>query len=265
MGNHKTGMPAQGERNRGLQVLLPFALPALLLALWGAVTFLKLMPPLLVPSPGATFSRFVRLFSREDLLSDVTATGWRWGFGYGLGCLIGVPLGLLTGCSRRLYDATYPGLDFFRSLPVTALFPLFLLLFGIGDGSKIAMAFAGTVFVIILNSAYGALQAQQTRLRAAKVFGASPWQTFRWVVFFEALPQTLAGMRTALSLSLIVVIVSEMFIGTQKGLGQRVYDAYTVNDTEKLYAVVVLTGLLGYLLNRCFVSFEDRIVFWTGK
>jgi NitT/TauT family transport system permease protein len=72
-------------------------------------------------------------------------------------------------------------------------------------------------------------------------------------------------MRTSLSLCLVVVIVSEMFIGTQLGLGQRVFDAYTVNDTEKLYAVLVLIGLLGYLINRGFVWAETRIVFWTGK
>ena len=185
--------------------------------------------------------------------------------GYATGCLVGVPLGLLVGSSLRLYRSTLPLLDFFRSLPVTALFPLFLLLFGIGEEAKIAMAFASTVFVVALNSAYGVLQAQRARIKAARVFGASRWQIFRWVIFFEALPQTLVGMRTTLSLSLIVVIVSEMFIGTKWGLGQRIYDAYTVNLTEELYAVLLVTGLLGYLSNRLFMAIETRLVFWTGK
>jgi NitT/TauT family transport system permease protein len=242
-----------------------FALPLACLALWYLVTGLKLVQPLLVPSPTATFKRLVALFLRENLTSDIGATAWRWGCGYVLGCLIGVPFGLFIGNSRRVYAATYPTLDFFRSLPVTALFPLFLVLFGIGDNAKIAMAFTAALFVVILNCAYGALQAKETRLRAARVFGASEGQVFRWVVFFEALPQTLAGMRTALSLCLVVVIVSEMFTGTTLGLGERVYNAYTVNDTEMLYAVLVLIGLLGYLINRGFVWAETRIVFWTGK
>jgi NitT/TauT family transport system permease protein len=75
----------------------------------------------------------------------------------------------------------------------------------------------------------------------------------------------MVGMRTALSLALIVVIVSEMFIGTQVGLGQRIFDAYTVNLTEELYAVLLLTGFLGYLMNRLFVAAEGRIVFWAGR
>jgi len=246
------------------RLLLPIFGPLALLGFWFLVTETGLVPPLLLPSPGAAFGRLYELLSSGDLIPDINASLWRWAAGYAVGCAVGIPIGLLIGISPRLYQSSFFLLDFFRSLPVTALFPLFLLLFGIGDASKIAMAFAATVFVIILNAAYGVLQAQKTRLRAARVFGASRWQLFRWVIFYEALPQTLVGMRTALSLALIVVIVSEMFIGTQAGLGQRVYDAYTKNFTEELYAVLVFIGVLGYLVNRLFVASERRIVFWVG-
>ena len=259
------GHPVITGRLAALSLLLPFVAPVLLLALWFAVSELGLAPALLVPSPGAAFGSLYTLLITGDLLPDIGASLWRWAAGYALGCAIGMPIGLLIGSSPAVYRSSFPLLDFLRSLPVTALFPLFLLLFGIGDSSKIAMAFAATVFVVILNSAYGVLQAKQSRIRAAKVFGASRQQIFRWVIFFEALPQTLVGMRTALSLALIVVIVSEMFIGTQVGLGQRIFDAYTVNLTEELYAVLLLTGFLGYIMNRLFVSAERRIVFWAGQ
>lgn len=244
---------------------LSLAGPLLLVLLWYLVTLLDLAPPLLVPAPGAAFSRLVAMVSGGDVIPDVLASIWRWGAGYAIGCVVGVPIGLAIGRSRPLYFASFPVLDFLRSLPVTALFPLFLLLFGIGDGSKIGMAFAATVFVVILNSAYGVLNAAPTRVYAARVFGASSAQIFRWVIFFEALPQTLVGMRTTLSLSLIVVIVSEMFIGTRVGLGQRVFEAYTVNNTVELYALLLLTGFLGYLMNRVFISAERRIVFWKTQ
>jgi NitT/TauT family transport system permease protein len=218
-----------------------------------------------MPSPGKAFARLGELVWSGDIFPDFNASLWRWTTGYAIGCLMGVPLGLVLGTSSVIYRASFSLIDFFRSLPVTALFPLFLLLFGIGDNSKIAMAFAATVFVVILNTAYGVVQAQKTRIRAARVFGASSWQVFKWVTFFEALPATLVGMRTSLSLALIAVIVSEMFIGTQKGLGQRVFDAYTVNLTVDLYAVLLFCGFLGYIVNRLFVQLEKRIVFWTGK
>lgn len=245
--------------------LLPVLGPLVVLLLWYAASRLRWASPLLLPSPGDSFSRLGEMLTSGYLLPDIRASVWRWSAGYASGCLIGVPLGLVLGASPAVYRSSFSLIDFFRSLPVTALFPLFLLVFGIGDSAKIAMAFTATVFVVVLNSAYGVRQAQRTRIRAAKVFGATRWQTFRWVTWFEALPLTLVGMRTALSLALIAVIVSEMFIGTQKGLGQRVYDAYTTNLTVDLYAVLLFCGFLGYLMNRLFVVIEKRIVFWTGK
>jgi sulfonate transport system permease protein len=235
------------------------------LLLWAIVSFLRIASPLLMPAPQEAFARLVTLLWTGDLLPDIRASLWRWLSGYVIGCAIGVPIGLFLGSNLIVYRATLPMVDFFRSLPVTALFPLFLLLFGIGDQAKIAMAFAATVFVVVLNSAQGVMNAQKTRVRAARVFGATRWQVFKWVTFFEALPQTLIGMRTAVSLALIAVIVSEMFIGTQEGLGQRVFDAYTVNLTVDLYALLLFCGFLGYFVNRLFYAVEVRIVFWAGR
>ena len=248
-----------------LSKVLPFLGPLVMAVIWYAVTILNLAPPLLVPSPNATFARLYELIATGDLILDVTSSLWRWFAGFMIGCIVGIPIGMIIGSSKWVYQSSFFVLDFLRSLPVTALFPLFLLLFGIGDGSKIAMAFTATVFVIILNTAYGVLQASKSRLRAATVFGATKWQQFRWVTFYEALPQTMVGMRTSISLALIVVIVSEMFIGTQNGLGQRVFDAYTRNFTEELYAILVVTGMLGYIVNRLFVIVEKKIVFWVGE
>lgn len=248
-----------------LKKALPLLGPLAMLIIWYAVTILNLAPPLLVPSPNAAFARLYELLATGDLLPDIASSLWRWFIGFLIGCIVGIPIGMLIGSSKWVYQSSFFVLDFLRSLPVTALFPLFLLLFGIGDSSKIAMAFAATVFVVILNTAYGVLQARKTRIRAATVFGASKWQLFKWVIFFEALPQTMVGMRTSLSLALIVVIVSEMFIGTQTGLGQRVFDAYTKNLTEELYAILVIMGVLGYIFNRLFVMLEKKVVFWVGE
>ncbi len=260
----KSAQPA-GPREQFAEIGLPFVGPLLVLVLWFVATQFRLASPLLMPPPGKAFVRLGEMLWSGDIFPDFRASLWRWVSGYGTGCLLGVPIGLVLGSSPKTYRASFSLIDFFRSLPVTALFPLFLLFFGIGDNSKIAMAFAATVFVVILNSAYGVVQAQKTRIRAARVFGASSWQVFKWVTFFEALPATLVGMRTSLSLALIAVIVSEMFIGTQKGLGQRVFDAYTVNLTVDLYAVLLFCGFLGFLVNRLFVVLERRIVFWAGK
>lgn len=239
--------------------------PVFILLLWIVLTTFKIANPLFLPTPWATFSRLFELISSQEIFPDIGRTASRWFWGYTLGCLVGIPIGILMGLSKKIYNSLEFAIDFFRSLPVTAVFPLFLLVFGIGDKSKVAMTFTAVVFIVILNSAYGVIQTKKTRIRAAKTFGASNWKIFRYVVFFEALPHTVVGMRASLSLALVVVVVSEMFIGTQFGLGQRIYDAYTRNSIDALYAVILLLGLIGYLSNRLFVLIERKVVFWAGK
>lgn len=189
----------------------------------------------------------------------------RMAIGYTIAIVFGVPIGLLLGSSQKLYKSFEIPLDFFRSLPVTTLYPLFVLLFGIGHYSKIAMVVAASIFVIVLNSAYGVMQSSQIRRQVARIFGASKWQMFKDIIFFESLPQTVIGLRVAISYALIVEIVCEMFMGAQRGLGQRVFEAYNTYLIEDLYAIAILVGLTGYAINKLFVFFEKRIIFWVGK
>jgi NitT/TauT family transport system permease protein len=155
--------------------------------------------------------------------------------------------------------------DFFRSLPVTALFPIFLVAFGIQDASKIAMVATAVAFVMIVTASYGVRQAPRTRQKMAQVFGASALQKFRDVVLPEAVGQIVSGMRVSLGTSMVVVIVAEMFIGARFGIGQRLYDAYSINAVEDMYGIVVLVGVLGYILNVLFSQIEKRLIFWSGK
>ena len=123
--------------------------------------------------------------------------------------------------SEKLYRSVEFVVDFFRSTPATAMFPLFLLIFGIGDFAKIAVAAFAAWLVVVFNVAYGVMNARQTRILAARVMGASSWRVFRDVMFFESLPQTFVGLRMAVSVALVVIIVAEMFIGSSDGLGRR--------------------------------------------
>ena len=180
-----------------------------------------------------------------------------------MGCSVGLIIGLLMGTSRKIYVACEFSVEFFRSLPVTALFPLFLLIFGEGDKCKGAMVFTATIFVVLINTAYGVFHAPKERIRMAKIFGASRVQIFYHITFFGALPQILIGIRTSLSLSFIVVIISEMFIGAEHGVGQRIYDAYNYNLTSDLYAIVLFLGIVGYISNKLVILVERRVANWA--
>ena len=239
--------------------------PICLLVVWFFAASASKGIAYLLPSPQAAFGHLAGLLGSSTFYGDVGMTLKRWLLGYALGVLAGAPIGLLMGSSERIYLSLEFLIEFFRSLPVTALFPLYLLAFGIGDAAKIAMVFTATIFVVMINTAYGVFHSSKLRVKMAKTFGASQLQIFLRIRFFEALPGMLVGMRTALSLSLIVVVLSEMFIGTKLGLGQRVFDAYTRNDVVDLYAVVLFLGLTGYLSNRLFIGMERRLAFWAGK
>lgn len=247
-----------------LQISLRLAGPLVIIGLWQILAVGEFRH-FLLPPPLATFQRLGELLLSAEILPDLARTILRWLGGFFLGSLVGIPAGLVMGSSRSAYSFMEVSVDFFRSLPVTALFPVFLILFGIGDASKLAMAFASTVFVVVLNSAYGVLHATDARTRMAHTFGASPAQIFYRVLLPEALPQIAVGMRTTLSLSLIVVVVAEMFLGTRFGLGQLIFDAYAKAAVADLYGIILLLGLIGYSSNVVFRLLESKTIYWAGQ
>lgn len=239
--------------------------PIVLLLIWWLVTNLNLVNPLFLSKPGETFIKFFQLIQTGKVLPDLWATFYRTLIGFGIATLIGVPIGIILGSSKKLYYSLELVIDFFRSLPATALFPLFLLVFGIGDAAKIAIGIFVCAWIIIVNSAYGVLHSPKTRMKLAQIFKATKLQIFKDITFFEALPQIFVGLRLSISIALIVVVVAEMFIGTKIGLGQRIFDAHLTYRTTELYAVILLAGLLGYILNKLFLLIEKRVLHWTGK
>ena len=147
--------------------------------------------------------------------------------------MIAIPLGIVLGSSERLYRSLEFVIDFFRSTPASAMFPLFLVLFGVGDETKISVAAFGAVLVILFNVAYGVMNARKTRLLAAKVMGASRLRVLFDVMLLESLPQTFVGLRNGVSLALVIIVVAEMFIGSHDGLGHRVFEAQQLFDMPR--------------------------------
>ena len=237
--------------------------PIALLVLWNWIADAAIFSPTLLPRPLEAFGKLFSLIVSGDILPDLYQTLWRTFVGYAAACLIGTFFGIFIGSFRPVYQSLEFLVDFFRSLPVTTLYPLFVLFFGIGSASKIAMVFAASVFVVLLNAAYGVIRSAPTRRAMARLYGASGLRVFFSITLPEALPQALIGMRIALSYSLIVAIVTEMFMGAQTGLGQRVFEAYSTYATAELYAIVLITGMVGYALNQLFVFFERGSVGWA--
>ena len=246
------------------RVLLSMSGFVALLIIWQVVSSLSYTNKTLLSSPSSTFSAFGNLIIKKNILIDVSQTVGRMLLGFSLATILGVLTGLIIGTSKNLHYLTNGVIDFFRSIPITILYPIFIMLYGIKSGSKIAMIFVACIFVIILNTAYGVMQANPLRQKTAKVFGASKPQIFKWITLYSALPQALIGMRTAISLSLIISILCEMFMGSRYGIGQKVMDSFTTYQIPELYALIIMAGIIGFLFNWVFVKIEKRIIPWVG-
>lgn len=239
--------------------------PLALFGIWYLAHSLGWVTPKLLPSPTRTLHSIWANSLDGGLLEDFTRTLWRTLHAFGLAAAFGVPIGIVVGANERVYRSIEFLIDFFRSTPATAMFPLFMIIFGLGDFSKIAVAAFAAWLVVLFNVAYGVMNARQTRILAATVMGASRLRVFKDVMFFECLPQTFVGLRTAVSLALVVIVVAEMFIGSDNGLGKRIIDSQITFDLPQLYGTILVSGVLGYGLNLVFLTLEKWLVHWSGR
>ena len=128
-----------------------------------------------------------------------------------------------------------------------------------------SIAAFGAFLIVIFNCAYGVINARKQRMAAAKVMGASRWQIFKDVLFWESLQPSFVGLRSAVSMALVIVVVAEMFIGSENGLGHKIIDAQQVMNVRTMYAAIMAAGILGYALNVLFLALERRVVHWSGR
>ncbi|MFT3736107.1 MAG: ABC transporter permease [Rhodocyclaceae bacterium] len=243
----------------------PIIGPLVLFIIWDLVVRFGLIKAVLLPSPWATLNTLVTGLAGGPLLMDFLVTVKRTLQAFFIAGIVGVPLGVLLGSNERAYRSVEFLIDFFRSTPSSALIPLFLLIFGVSDVNKIAIAAFGALLIVLFNSAYGVMNARKQRVMAAKVMGASRWQIFKDVLIWESLQPTFVGLRSAVSMALVIVIVAEMFIGSDSGLGHRIIDSQQVLNVKSMYASILAAGALGYVLNILALLVERRIVHWSGR
>jgi NitT/TauT family transport system permease protein len=229
------------------------------------LSYLKLVNPVLIPTPWAVIVKFAQLFYNGEIWRDLFATLYRLFFGFALSIVIGIPLGLVLGSSKRLSDSIEFPIDFLRSIPASALFPMFLLFFGIGDTAKISVVIFSCSLIIIIYTIYGVKNCKESRIKVAKVMKADKFSIFTKIIFPESLPHIFAGIRISVSIALILVVVTEMFIGTKYGLGKLIYDSHLMFRISTMYAAIFITGILGYVLNKIFLLVEARVFHWAGK
>lgn len=203
-----------------------------------------------------------RLFLTDDAVENILPSLGRMLLGFTVGAGVAVALGLALGRSARLHDYLDPALQFARALPPPTLVPVFIVLFGIGTRMQLAAIVFSVVWPVLLNTADGARSIDPLQLDTARVFRLSPPQRLVRIIVPSALPKIFAGLRLALSLALILMVLSELMPGASNGIGYQLNFAATSFDVPAIWSTIVLLGLLGYLLNVIFLGLEHRVLAW---
>ncbi len=257
--------PAAAPRPAAWGKALPFIGPLALFIVWDLVVRLGFIKAILLPAPADALGALASGLAGGPLLGDFMVTVWRTVQAFLIAAAVGMPLGVLLGSNEKAYRSVEFLIDFFRSTPSSALIPLFLMIFGVSDVNKVAIAAFGALLIVVFNSAYGVINARKQRVMAARVMGASRWQVFKDVLVWESLQPSFVGLRSAVSMALVIVIVAEMFIGADSGLGNRIINSQQVMNVRDMYASILAAGALGYALNILFLMVERRIVHWSGR
>jgi NitT/TauT family transport system permease protein len=226
-------------------VVLPIGLAALALAAWQAFVVIGKIPPVILPSPISTLAYIVERW--DILLTHATPTTLESALGFLLATVLGIVLAIIITYSAIAREALYPNLVFFQLIPKIALAPLFIIWLGVGTQSRVAFSVFIAFFPVVIATAAGFLSVDRSMLRLCRSLTASEWQVFTHVRFPAALPYIFSGMKVAITLAIIGVIIGE-FITAQAGLGYLIIFATARADTEVSMAAIVVLCVCGLLL-----------------
>lgn len=243
----------------------PWTTVCAIFLLWFAATEFSWVNPLFLPPLNAVVRSFVDLSTTLDTYRDIVVTVMRAAIGLAISFAAAVPLGLLLGRLPRVYEFFELPVDFFRSIPSSALFFLFILFFGVGNASKVAVVVYGCSLIMLVGAIYGAqpTREKQDRVNMLKSFGATRLQVLYLAVLPDALPHIAASVRVCVSLALVLVIVTEMFLGSNDGLGHALYDRYLAYDIAAMFSLLIVLGVIGYLANKLSILAERHTAFWA--
>lgn len=252
------GVKARVPR-RAVLLALEIAVPVLLLvayAAWAAGRESFYFPPL-----GAIAERFVELWLSERVTDDLLPSLRRLAIGYALCVVLGVGVGLVLGAFRLVRQGVQPFAEFLRALPAIALIPFGILVFGTGDTMKVFIIVVGAVWPILLNTADGVRGVDRGMLEMARAYSVGRWGRIREIVIPATLPRVVAGMRTSLSIAIILMVVSEM-VASSDGVGYFVLESQRRFAISDMWAGIILLGIIGYVANFLFVQAERRVLRW---
>lgn len=222
--------------------LVPWLVPAAILAAWEGAAVLGWLSSRILPEPLAVLKAGWNLAQSGELWTHLRVSAWRALLGFAIGGGLGLALGLLTGSFRKVEILLDTTLQMIRNIPPLALIPLVILWFGIDETAKLFLIAFGVFFAVYINTFHGIRSVDPALIEMGRSYGLSGWRLYREVILPGALASILVGVRYALGFMWVILIVAET-ISAQAGIGYM-----TMNAREFLQTDVVLLGILLYAL-----------------
>ncbi len=215
--------------------------------------------PFLIPPPLEVFRTAGPMIASGEIFVDVSISMVRVLVGFISGSLAAVVLGVLLGRIRLLHDLLDPIIELLRYLSPTAMIPIAVIWFGIGEMSKYFLIFWGTFFIVLINTVAGVWRAPVARQRAAQCLGASRLQIFVLVVIPSAAPYIVTGMRIAMASSFMSIIPAEI-LAADSGIGYLLQKSSMLLQTNRIFVALLTICVLGFVVDRIFRFIVERVL-----
>lgn len=247
--------------NRAQERIISILSPIALLALWEMAARAGLLDTRFFPAPTSIFGELIAMVGSGELAEHTYVSLQRLFWGFLVGGIPAIGLGIVMGLNRvaravldPLISATYP-------IPKSAIMPLALLVFGLGEGSKVFMVAVGVFFPVVINTTTGVLGIQNIYLDVGINFRAGRWNTFRTIALPGALPMIMTGIKLGIGMGLVLIAIAEM-VGAKSGLGYLIWNAWETFSVERMYVGLFVIAIIGFLLTLIMNELERILVPW---
>lgn len=257
-------MAEQPKDNSAAIRILSILSPLTILLIWEILSRFNFIDIRLFSSPSLIFKSFIPLLMSGELLYNTAVSVERVIWGFLAGSIPGILLGMSMGLSPLIRSAVEPMIQATYPIPKLALMPFILLVFGIGEMSKVFTVAIGVFYLVVINTMAGVLNIEKIYLDVAKNFGASRKDFYLTVAFPGALPMIFAGLKLGMGTALILIVAAEM-TAAKAGVGWMIWRSYDMFDIEQMFVALIVLSVLGYLFALLLDAIERWVLPWKQQ
>jgi ABC-type nitrate/sulfonate/bicarbonate transport system permease component len=225
------------------------------------VSRLEVLPSRWFPPVTVVFAALAELLGTGAFWQDVGLTLQGWAIGLGLATVLAVPIGMLVGSFEPIHRAVRAVIEFLRPIPSVALIPAAVLIFGIGMSMKVFLVAFASFWPILFQAIYGVRDVDPALKETARAYGLGPLARFWRIIIPSTTPYIATGLRISSAIALILAVTAELVVGAG-GLGRSIMVAQSGAAIPRMYALIAMTGIVGWILNGAFQAAENLLLRW---